>query len=60
MKGKVLRTSFEEELRLKDEAFLALDPLERLALQLKVRERMKKENVNYAYKGLKVKVKKLT
>lgn len=60
MKGKVIRTTFDEESRLKDEAFLALSPLERLALQLKVREQMKKEQVSYSYKGMRVKVKKLS
>ncbi|MGE0588718.1 MAG: hypothetical protein AB7O48_09100 [Cyclobacteriaceae bacterium] len=59
MKGKVIKTTFEEESRLKDDAFLALDPLERLALQLKVRELMKRSDAKYSYKGMRVKITKL-
>ncbi len=56
---KVIKTSFEEEQRIKDEAFLAIEPLERWRIRLKAREMMRKPGVNYSYEGQKVTVKRL-
>jgi hypothetical protein len=53
---KVIKTTFEEEQRKKDDAFLKLSPLERLDHARKMRERMKKPEVNYSIDGLVVKV----
>jgi len=55
----VTKTTFEEEQRKKDEAFLNLTGIERLDIARRVRERMKKSNVNYSYHGLKVKITRL-
>ena len=57
--AKVIKTTFEEEQRMKDEAFLKLTPDERLAQACVVRERMRKPGVNYSYKGMKVTIKRL-
>jgi hypothetical protein len=57
---KVIKTTFEEEQRNKDDAFLKLSPLERLDHARKMRERMKKPGVNYSIEGLKVKVSRLS
>lgn len=59
MKNFVRKTSFEEEQKMKDDAFLALDPLERWRLRLQTRELMRKKGVNYSYEGMKVTVKRL-
>jgi hypothetical protein len=53
---KVIKTTFEEEQREKDNAFLKLTPLERLDHARKLRERMKKPGINYSIEGLEVKV----
>lgn len=55
----VVKTTFEEEQFKKDQAFLNLTGIERLDIARRVRERMKKSNVNYSYHGLKIKVTKL-
>jgi hypothetical protein len=55
----IIKTTFEEEQGKKDQAFLSLTGLERLDMARRVRERMKKSNVNYSYHGLKVKITKL-
>lgn len=55
----VIKTTFEEEQFKKDQAFLNLTGIERLDIARRVRERMKKSNVNYSYHGLKVKITKL-
>ncbi len=55
---RLVKTSFEEEQRVKDEQFLSLDPLERWRIRLIGRERMKKKGVDYSLKGKKVIVKK--
>ena len=57
--NRVIKTTFEEEQRAKDEAFLKLTPLERLEQARVVRERMRKPGVNYSYKGMNVTIKKL-
>ncbi len=58
MATKVSKTTFEEEQREKDEAFLRLTPLQRLDHARKVREKMKKNNLNYSFEGLIVSVSK--
>lgn len=54
----VRKTTFEEEQKIKDEAFLSLAPLERWRLRLITREKMRKKGVNYSYAGMKVIVKR--
>jgi len=56
---KVLKTTFEEEQRLKDERFLTLTPFERWEQALRVRELMRKSGVNYSYAGMIVKITRL-
>jgi hypothetical protein len=56
---KVRKTTFEDEQRAKDEAFLKLTPLQRLEQANKVRMKMRKPGVNYSYVGMKVTVKRL-
>jgi hypothetical protein len=53
---KVIKTTFEEEQRMKDEAFLALSPLQRWEHALRIRKRMRKPGVNYSFEGKKIKV----
>ena len=53
---KVIKTTFEEEQRMKDEAFLKLTPFQRLEYALEVRMKMRKPGINYSYDGQKVKV----
>lgn len=55
---KVRKTTFEKEQKEKDEAFLKLSPLERLAVMYKARLLMYKPGVNYSLEGKKVTVKK--
>jgi hypothetical protein len=55
---KVKKTTFEKEQAEKDEAFLKLSPLERLALMYKIRIQMRKPGVDYSLKGKKVTFKK--
>jgi hypothetical protein len=57
---KVRKTTFEEEQKAKDEAFLSLTPFQRLAHAHEVRMKMRKPNVNYSFVGMKVTVKKLS
>jgi hypothetical protein len=57
---KVIKTSFEEEQKMKEEAFLKLTPEERMDHARKVRERMRKPGINYSIEGLKVKVSRLS
>jgi hypothetical protein len=56
---KVRKTSFEEEQKAKDEAFLKLTPLERMRMAYQWREKMRKPGINYSFAGMKVFVKKL-
>lgn len=53
---KVIKTTFEEEQKMKEEAFLRMSPLERMDHARKVRERMKKPGINYSIEGMEVKV----
>lgn len=57
---KVIKTTFDNEQKAKNEAFLKLTPLQRWAQALKVREMMRKSEVNYSYKGMKVKVSRIS
>ena len=54
----VKKTTFEKEQEDKDEAFLKLTPIERLALMYKTREQMRKPDVDYSLPGKKVTIKK--
>lgn len=58
-KIKVIKTTFEQEQKDKDEAWLKLTPFERLDRARTVRQRMKEVGKSYSFKGLKVKVSKL-
>ena len=53
---KVVKTTFEEEQKMKDKAFLMLTPLQRWEYALKIRAKMRKPEVNYSFEGQKVKV----
>jgi len=57
---RVIKTTFEEEQRSKDEAFLNLTPHQRLEYAYKVRMKMRKPGINYSFNGMKVTVKKLS
>lgn len=57
---KVRKTSFEEEQKEKDEAFLKLTPLQRWEQAYLFRKKMYKPGTNYSYNGMKVTVKKYT
>jgi hypothetical protein len=55
IKTAVRKTSFEEEQRLKNEAFLALTPTERLKIHEQLRKRIWGEKYNkLSLKGLKI------
>ncbi len=56
---KVVKTTFEDEQRKKDEDFLALSPNDRLDRMRQVRERMKKPGVKYSFEGMEVIVRKI-
>ncbi len=55
---KIVKTTFEEEQKEKDDSFLRLSPVERLDRMRQVRERMKKSGVTYSFRGMIVKVRK--
>jgi len=57
---KVVKTTSEEEQRMKDEAFLKLTPLQRWEQAYKVRMKMYKPGVDYSFKGKKVTVRKFS
>jgi hypothetical protein len=57
---KIRKTTFEEEQKEKDEAFLRLTPFQRLEQMNRVRMKMRNPGVNYSYAGMKVKVKRST
>ena len=56
MMAKVIKTTFEEEQKAKEEAWLKLMPNQRLAIAYKITNMSRKPGVNYSYKGLKVKI----
>ena len=53
---KVIKTTFEEEQKQKEEAWLRLTPNERLAIAFRISEMTRKPGVNYSYEGMKVKI----
>jgi len=57
--GKVIKTTFADEQSAKDEAFLKLTPLQRLAHAYQVRSQMRRPGVIYSFKGMKVIVQKI-
>lgn len=57
---KGTKTTFDQEQKAKDEAFLKLTPSQRWEYALRVRELMRKSGFNYSYAGLKVQKTKLT
>lgn len=57
---KVIKTTFDDEQKAKNEAFLKLTPLQRLEHACQLREKMRKKGVDYSYKGQKVKVTRLS
>jgi hypothetical protein len=56
--AKVIKTTFEEEQRTKEQAFLKLSPLERWEYAYQVRLRMHKPGVDYSFKGKTVTIKR--
>jgi hypothetical protein len=59
MKASVVKTTFVDEQKRKDDFFLSLSPLERWAVSLQVRERMRRKNQKYSYEGMKVTITRL-
>lgn len=55
---KVVKTTFEEEQKAKEEAFLNLSPLERWEHAYKVRLRMRTPGADYSFKGKTVTIKR--
>ena len=53
---KVIKTTFEQEQKDKDEAWLKLTPNQRLEIAYKVINMIRKPEINYSYKGKKVKI----
>jgi len=58
VKKKVNKTTFEVEQKNKEDVFLKLTPLQRLALMAKHRRKMRKPGINYSYRGMTVTVKR--
>lgn len=58
MINRVIKTTFEEEQKQKDDAFLKFTPIERLDFARRVRDRMKRPDVIYSLQGQVVKVRK--
>lgn len=59
--NKVLKTSFEEEQKMKDAAFLKLRPIDRLRVHEEMRKRIWGDKYNkLSLRGLKVTMKKLS
>jgi hypothetical protein len=56
--AKVIKTTFKEEQRPKDEAFLKLTPQQRWEHMFRIRLNMRKPDVDYSFKGKKVIIKK--
>lgn len=53
---KVVKTTFEQEQKEKEEAWLKLTPNQRLDIAYKVINMIRKPEVNYSYKCMKVKI----
>jgi hypothetical protein len=56
---KVVKTTFEQEQNEKEEAWLKLMPSQRLEIAYKIINMVRKPEVNYSYKGQKVKITRL-
>lgn len=56
---KVVKTTFDQEQREKEEAWLKLTPNQRLEIAYKVINMIRKPEIKYSYKGMKVKITKL-
>ncbi|MBL7858424.1 MAG: hypothetical protein JNM57_12105 [Cyclobacteriaceae bacterium] len=56
---RVRKTTFEEDLRLKEEAFLKLTGEERLQMLTRINERSRKDIGKDKFKGSRVRVKRL-
>ena len=56
---KVIKTSFEEEQKMKEEVWLRLTPQQRLEIAFRISEMTRRPGVNYSYKGMKVKISRL-
>lgn len=56
--ANVNKTTFEEEQRQKDQAFLSLTPLERWEQAYQIRLRMRQPGVDYSFKGKTVTIKR--
>jgi hypothetical protein len=57
---KVVKTTFEKEQLEKEEAWLSLTPARRWEIAYKIINSTRDQSINYSYKGLKVKVKRLS
>ena len=55
---RVVKTSFEKEQAQKEEAFLKLSPLKRLDYARRIREKMRRPDINYSFSGMVVRVRK--
>ena len=53
---KVVKTTFEQEQREKEETWLRLTPNQRFEIAYKITEMTRRPGVNYSYDGAKVKV----
>lgn len=58
--AKVVKTTFEKEQREKEEAWLKLTPNQRWEIAFKIINTTRDPLVNYSYKGMKVKVTRLS
>jgi hypothetical protein len=56
--AKVTKTTFEDEQRAKDEAFLKLTPQQRWEHMFRIRLKLRKPGVDYSFKEKKVVIKK--
>ncbi len=57
---KVVKTTFEKEQHEKEEAWLKLTPTQRWEIAFKVTNATRDPLVNYSFKGMKVKVTRLS
>ena len=53
---KVIKTSFEEEQKMKEDAWMLLTPQRRLEIAFRISEMTRRPGVNYSFKGMKVKI----
>lgn len=57
---KVIKTTFEEEQKQKEDAWLKLTPYQRLEIAFRISEMTRKSGVSYSYEGMKVKIARRT